>query len=49
MTVRAHDGKQWTVYQIGCYDTEGEWTVAKRFSDFETLRSFLDSQEVETH
>jgi hypothetical protein len=49
MIVRANDGKQWTVYQIGCYDTEGEWTVAKRFSDFETLRNFLDTQGVETH
>eukprot|EP01043_Picozoa_sp_COSAG02_P025744 COSAG02_NODE_1458_length_12476_cov_6.772841_2_plen_1033_part_00 len=49
LIVRANDGKQWTVYQIGCYDTEGEWAVAKRFSDFETLRNFLDSQGVETH
>ena len=44
MIARGNNGKQWTVYQIGCYDTEGEWMVAKRYSDFETLRDFLDSQ-----
>jgi hypothetical protein len=44
MIARGNNGKQWTVYQIGCYDTEGEWMVAKRYSDFETLKDFLDSQ-----
>ena len=49
MMVRGRDGKQWTVYQIGCYDDVGDWAVAKRYSDFETLRDFLESQGVETH
>ena len=49
MMVRARDGKQWTVYQIGCYDDDGDWAVGKRYSDFETLRDFLESQGVETH
>ena len=42
MTVRGAEGKQHTLYQIGCFDDDSEWTVAKRFSDFDELREFLE-------
>ena len=47
MTVRGAEGKQHTLYQIGCFDDDSEWTVAKRFSDFDELREFLEEKGVE--
>ena len=32
---------------IGCFDDDSEWTVAKRFSDFDELREFLEEKGVE--